>query len=442
MTMVLVPELPRRAASRSIKLASLPLGFAGRTAVGLGKRVGGRPAEMVTAEIQQRTAEQVFRVLGELKGGAMKFGQAMSIFEAALPDELAAPYRATLTKLQDAAPPMPAATVHKVLAETFGRQWRRRFESFDDKPAAAASIGQVHRAVWKDGTPVAVKIQYPGAAQALTADLNQVARMARMFGSIVPGVDVRALVSELKERMAEELDYTLERTSQEAFAAAYDGDPRIAVPKVVDGGDKVLVTTWMEGRPLSEIISSGTQEERDLAGSTYLHFLFASPARVGLLHADPHPGNYRMLPDGRLGVLDFGAVARLPDGLPTSTGRLLRTAMLGDAETVAQGLRDEGFILPGVRVDPEQVLAYLAPFVEPAEHETFHFTRAWMQSQFKRINDPRQENWSTGLKLNLPPEYLLVHRVWLGGVGVLCQLGANVEMRAQLEQWLPGFANA
>ena len=189
---------------------------------------------------------------------------------------------------------MPAATVHKVLAESFGRQWRRRFESFDDKPAAAASIGQVHRAVWKDGTPVAVKIQYPGAAQALTADLNQVARMARMFGSIVPGVDVRALVGELKERMAEELDYTLERTSQEAFAAAYDGDPRIAVPKVIDGGDKVLVTTWMEGRPLSEIISSGTQEERDLAGSTYLHFLFASPARVGPAARRPAP---RELPD-------------------------------------------------------------------------------------------------------------------------------------------------
>jgi predicted unusual protein kinase regulating ubiquinone biosynthesis (AarF/ABC1/UbiB family) len=266
--MVPVPELPRRAASRSIKLATLPLGFAGRTAVGLGKRVGGRPAEMVTAEIQQRTAEQVFRVLGELKGGAMKFGQAMSIFEAALPDELAAPYRDTLTKLQDAAPPMPAATVHKVLAESFGRLWRRRFESFDDTPAAAASIGQVHRAVWKDGTSVAVKIQYPGAAQALTADLNQVARMARMIGAIVPGVDVRALVGELKERMAEELDYTLERTSQEAFAAAYEGDPRVAVPGVIAGTDKVLVTTWMEGRPVSEIITSGTKAERDLVGST------------------------------------------------------------------------------------------------------------------------------------------------------------------------------
>jgi predicted unusual protein kinase regulating ubiquinone biosynthesis (AarF/ABC1/UbiB family) len=237
-------ELPRRAVTRTAKLAALPLGFAGRTAMGFGKRVGGRSAELVTAEIQQRTAEQVFKVLGELKGGAMKFGQAMSIFEAALPEELAAPYRATLTKLQEAAPPLPAATVHKVLAESFGRQWRRRFTSFDDTPAAAASIGQVHRAVWKDGTPVAVKIQYPGAAAALTSDLTQVGRMGRMFGAIVPGFDVRALVDELKERMVEELDYTLERTSQEAFAAAYDGDARIAVPKVLAGSPP----GWTGGR--------------------------------------------------------------------------------------------------------------------------------------------------------------------------------------------------
>jgi predicted unusual protein kinase regulating ubiquinone biosynthesis (AarF/ABC1/UbiB family) len=433
-------DLPRRAVTRTAKLAGLPLGFAGRTAIGFGKRVGGRPAEMVAAEIQRATAEQLFRVLGELKGGAMKFGQAMSIFEAALPEELAAPYRATLTKLQEAAPPLPAKTVHQVLAESFGRQWRRRFLSFDDQPAAAASIGQVHRAVWKDGTAVAVKIQYPGAAAALTADLNQVGRMGRMFGAIVPGFDARALIDELKERMVEELDYNLERTSQQAFATAYDGDPRVAVPKVLGGAEHVIVTEWLEGRPLSDVIANGTQEERDAAGSAYVHFLFASPARVGLLHADPHPGNYRVLPDGRLGVLDYGAVAHVEGGLPESIGILLRTAMLGDAETVVQGLRDEGFILPNVKVDPEQVLAYLAPFVEPAEYETFHFSREWMREQFKRINDPRQENWSTGLKLNLPPEYLLVHRVWLGGVGVLCQLGAEVEVRGQLERWLPGFA--
>ena len=159
---------------RTVKLAALPLGLAGRTALGLGKRVGGKPAELVAAEMQARTADQLFKVLGELKGGAMKFGQAMSIFEAAMPEDLAAPYRATLTKLQDAAPPMPASIVHAVLAAELGPRWRQKFTSFDDKPAAAASIGQVHRAVWKDGRDVAVKLQYPGAGQALIGDLNLV----------------------------------------------------------------------------------------------------------------------------------------------------------------------------------------------------------------------------------------------------------------------------
>ncbi|GAA3110243.1 AarF/UbiB family protein [Nonomuraea salmonea] len=157
-----VNDLPRRAVTRSAKLATLPLGFAGRAALGLGKRIGGKSAEIVAQEVQQRTAEQVFKVLGELKGGAMKLGQALSIFEAALPQEIAGPYRATLTKLQEAAPPLPVSTVHKVLAEQLGDDWRKHFQSFDDQPTAAASIGQVHKAVWQDGRVVAVKIQYPG----------------------------------------------------------------------------------------------------------------------------------------------------------------------------------------------------------------------------------------------------------------------------------------
>src|SRR3954449_12742936 len=155
---VSVSDIPKWAISRSVKLASLPLGVAGRATIGLGKRIGGRPAEIVTTELQQRTAEQMFRVLGELKGGAMKVGQAMSVFEAAIPEELAAPYRASLSKLQEAAPALPADRVHTVLAAELGARWRARFLEFDDTPAAAASIGQVHKAVWKDGREVAVKI--------------------------------------------------------------------------------------------------------------------------------------------------------------------------------------------------------------------------------------------------------------------------------------------
>src|SRR3954468_17173689 len=196
-------DIPRRAVTRGAKLATLPLGFAGRATLGLGKRLGGRPAELIATEIQQRTAEQIFRVLGELKGGAMKFGQALSIFEAALPEDLAAPYRVALTKLQEAAPALPVSAVHRVLAEQLGENWREHFQSFDDRPAAAASIGQVHRAVWSDGRDVAVKVQYPGAGEALTADLDQLSRIARMFGSLTPGMDVKPLIAELRERVVE-----------------------------------------------------------------------------------------------------------------------------------------------------------------------------------------------------------------------------------------------
>src|SRR5260370_38008715 len=159
--MEIMNELPNRAVTRTVKLASLPVGMAGRAALGLGKRLGGRPAEIVAQEIQQRTAEQIFRVLGELKGGALKLGQALSIFEAALPPEIAGPYRATLTLLQESAPPLPASTVHKVLAADLGGNWRDSFSDFDDQPAAGASIRQGHPPQLQDGPQGGVKIQSP-----------------------------------------------------------------------------------------------------------------------------------------------------------------------------------------------------------------------------------------------------------------------------------------
>ena len=420
-------------------MAALPVSYAGRTALGFGKRVGGKPAEAVTAELQQRTAEQMFKVLGELKGGAMKVGQALSVFEAALPEEFAAPYRATLTRLQDAAPPLPAETIHRILADELGDDWRDRFAEFSDVPAAAASIGQVHKAIWHDGRVVAVKVQYPGADKALMADLNQLARMGKMFAAWIPGIEIRPLIDELRERVAEELDYLRESQSQRAYAAAFEGDPDFLIPHVLSASPHVLITEWVDGTPLSAIIAAGTQEERDLAGTLLERFLLCGPARAGLLHADPHPGNFRMTPDGRLCVLDFGAVAHLPDGLPLAMGTLLRLAQSGDAETVLEGLRIEGFVRPHIEIDPGQVLSYLDPFVEPARHETFTFSRDWMRGQFTRLNDIRNPDFTVGLKLNLPPSYALIHRVWLGTIGVLCQLGATVPMRAELEQWAPGF---
>ena len=434
-----MPEIPRNALTRSVKIAALPAAHAGRTAWGLGKRIGGKPAEAVTAELQARTAEQMFKVLGELKGGAMKMGQAMSIFEAAMPEEVAGPYRAALTKLQEAAPPLPAESIHAILDEELGADWRSRFAEFDDTPAAAASIGQVHKAIWHDGRVVAVKVQYPGADKAFISDLNQMTRMGRLFASWVPGMDIKPLLEELKARAIEELDYLRESQNQRAFAAAFEGDEEFVVPHVLAAAPHVVISEWVDGRSLSSIIADGTPEERDRAGLLYMRFLLAGPERAGLLHSDPHPGNFRITPDGRLCVLDFGAVAELPEGLPVAMGTLLRIAMAGDAETVAEGLREEGFLQPNIDVDPEQVLGYLDPFVEPAKHEQFHFTRAWLRGQFLRINDVKSPDFNLAFKLNLPPSYALIHRVWLGCIGVLCQLDATVPMRAELERWAPGF---
>lgn len=378
----------------------------------------------------------------------MKLGQALSVFESALPEEVAGPYRAALTKLQEAAPPMPTRTVHGVLAERLGEDWRELFLEFEDKPSAAASIGQVHRAVWHDGREVAVKVQYPGAGEALLSDLTQLSRFARMLGPLIPGMDIKPLIAELRDRVSEELDYELEARSQQEHAEEFADDPDVVIPGVVHQSDQVLVTEWIDGVPLSEVITDGTQEQRDRAGQLLARFLFSGPARTGLLHADPHPGNFRLLPAGtedgeagqwRLGVLDFGTVDRLPGGLPQPIGDSLRLTLAGDAEAVYELLREEGFVKESIDLDPNAVLDYLLPIIEPAQVEEFTFTRSWMRNQAARIADLRSPAHQLGKQLNLPPAYLLIHRVTLSTIGVLCQLGATVRLRDELESWVPGF---
>jgi hypothetical protein len=168
---------------------------------------------------------------------------------------------------------------------------------------------------------------------------------------------------------------------------------------------------------------------------------FSAPAKAGLLHSDPHPGNFRMLDDGRLGVLDFGAVARLPEGLPEPIGALTRLSLAGEADKVLAGLRDEGFVPDEEDLDAQEILDYLVPVLEPIAVDEFRFSRSWLRSEAARLGNPRSEAYQLGKKLNLPPSYLMIYRVTLGSIGVLCQLNAKAPYRGVVERWLPGFAD-
>ncbi|NDF92983.1 MAG: AarF/ABC1/UbiB kinase family protein [Actinobacteria bacterium] len=435
--MAVSEQLPQGTSKRSAKMASIPLSLAGRGAIGFGRQLIGQSPEFAFADLQEKTAEQIFKVLGELKGGAMKFGQALSVFEAALPEEIAKPYRETLVKLQEAAPPLPARVVHKVLAKELGEHWRDNFAEFNDIPAASASIGQVHKGIWKDGRAVAVKIQYPGAKEALISDLNQIQRFAKIFQLLLPGVEMKPLLEELKTRIIEEVDYRYEASAQSACFEAYKDDSDIAIPEVIMATDRVLVSQWLEGTPLSKVIADGTQQERNNAGIRLARFHFTAPMRAGLLHADPHPGNFRVLKDGRLGVLDFGACNRLPNGFPEPFKRLLRNALEGDAIALYNGFKEDGFILADVEVDPKLVLDYLLPLVEPLRTDYFAYSRDWLRTQSLRVGDPRNPTAKIGFQLNLPAEYVLIHRVTLGTTGIFCQLRAEGNFRDEALSWFP-----
>lgn len=431
--------LPQGSLGRAARLLSIPLGAAGRATLGAGRKLLGESAEQVDADLSRAAAEQLFNVLGELKGGAMKFGQVLSMMEAMLPEELAAPFRAKLSALQDSAPPMPTSRVHAVLRAELGGDWRSNFAEFEARPAAAASIGQVHRArLAGSGEPVAVKVQYPGADVALRNDLKQIQRLAAAASPVTGGLDVVALTREVAARIAEEVDYVHEAAAQNQMAEATTGHPRFLVPRARIATSRVLVSDWVEGVKLSTL-AGADRATRNAAALNYVTFLFAGPAIGGLLHGDPHPGNYLVTGDGRLGVVDFGLTASFPDGLPRPMGELIRRAVAGDAAGMLAGLEAQGFVKPG-EVAADDLLDYLNPFVEPAGVEEFNFNREWTRSQFSRVHRSMGAD-DVALKLNIPPEYGLIYRVWLGGIAVLAQLDVTADFAAVLRAYLPGFAD-
>jgi predicted unusual protein kinase regulating ubiquinone biosynthesis (AarF/ABC1/UbiB family) len=425
---------------RTTRLLSLPAGAAAGSLEGVVRRAAGQDPDAVRRRLRERNATRTRHVLGDLKGGALKAGQLLSTVEALFPQDPEATWREALSTLQDSNEPLPFREIEPVLHTELGLDWRSRFDSFQEQAVAAASIGQVHRAVWSDGQPVAVKVQYPGVREALVADLRTFSVMSRAAALVARGLALPPLVRELRDRLTEELDYLHEARVQERFAAAFADDPEVHVPHVLQATPRVLVMQWVDGTPLSGVASTGSQADRDAIAALYQRFLVTGPARAGLLHTDPHPGNFLRLPDGRLGVLDFGSSLEMPGGMPATFGRLISALLGDDSAEVLRRLREEGFVQPGVHVEVDKLVDYMAPFTAPARHDTFHFRRDWLRSEFGRVNDPRNPDFGVALKLDLPAEHLFTHRVWLGMVGVLCQLEATVPVRPVLRAHLPGFA--
>jgi predicted unusual protein kinase regulating ubiquinone biosynthesis (AarF/ABC1/UbiB family) len=330
--------------------------------------------------------------------------------------------------------------VHRVLDAQLGTKWRGRFSSFDDAPVASASIGQVHKAVWSDGRDVAVKIQYPGADEALRADLKTMHRMVGVFKQLSPGADVEGVVDELIQRTEMELDYRLEADNQRSFAKAYRDHPHFAVPKVVASAPKVVIQEWIQGMPMADIIRDGTPEQRDLIGTRLLELTFDAPGRLQMLHGDAHPGNFMLLPDDRMGVIDFGAVAPLPGGLPIELGTMLRLARDKNYDLLLPTMEKAGFIQKGGQVSVRDIDEMLRQYVEPIEVDVFHYTRKWLQKMSTIEMDRSVAQIRTARQMDLPPKLVIPMRVTMSVAAILCQLDAHVPIKRLSEELIPGFA--
>ena len=263
-------------------------------------------------------------------------------------------------------------------------------------------------------------------------------RLLPVMRAAAPGLDAKRLFAELRDRLADEVDYVMEADAQTAFSEAYRDDPDIVVPDVLAVEDRVLITRWIDGTPLSDVISHGEQEQRDRAGLLLVRLLLSSPARVGRLHGDPHPGNFRVLADGRLAVLDFGSTEAMPDGWPERLGPLLAAGRDRDASAL-HGLAEGAGLLDDRRVTADALLGLLDPYLEPLRAEEYQFERAWMQEQTRRTSDPRSPAARTQRRLSVPPRHLLVQRVAIGLLGVLCSLDATVPVATEARAHVPGY---
>jgi predicted unusual protein kinase regulating ubiquinone biosynthesis (AarF/ABC1/UbiB family) len=416
---------------------SLPSGRVRRTAQ-VGRALGSAGLKGARGQ-HEEAAQRMVATLGQLRGAAMKVAQLASFIDTDfIPDEYRGIYQEELGKLRSDAPPMPFGQVRRVLEEAWDEPVEELFEDFDHDAAAAASIGQVHRAVLPDGRRVAVKVQYPGMAKALEADMSNARLIMRMAKALAPGLDAKEVAEELRERVLEELDYEIEAANQRTFARAYRDHPFVVVPDVVTrlSSDRVLVTEWVDGVGFEEVRGL-PQEERDRFGEIVFRFCFGSIYHLQHFNADAHPGNYLLMEDGKVAFLDFGMTKRLDTEQIELEIAAIEAAIADDPERLRDALADIGYLKRPDRVDAEKLIRHVkAVGGWYMVDEQVTIDADVVMTAIEAMADPRSEFYDLVRRQSLPANELMGQRMQTGVLAVLGQLGATRNwMRIGMEWW-------
>jgi predicted unusual protein kinase regulating ubiquinone biosynthesis (AarF/ABC1/UbiB family) len=393
----------------------------------------GEHRERLRNDLALETAEDVATTLGAMKGVLMKLGQMASYVD----DGLSPAVRRTLGRLQDSVPPMSAELAAQVIVEELGMPPELAFGRWDPEPIAAASIGQVHRAITRDGRAVAVKVQYPGIAETIAADLRNVALLRQMLRITAPGQDVNALITELRDRVTEELDYRREADNQRFFAESYAGHPTIHIPAIVDelSTRRVVTSELADGVRFAELVT-WPQHEKDLAAETIYRFVFRSLYGLRAFNGDPHPGNYLFHGGGRVTFLDFGLVKHFTAAEMQPLADMARYLCVEhDPEAFRRSLETAGFIPPGAPVSTEQIIDHLALFYETVRQPgAMTMTGDYASAVARRFFDVRSP---IAPYAGIPRSYVILQRINLGLFALLGELSATADWRAIAEEIWP-----
>ncbi len=384
------------------------------------------------------TAAQAAELLGSMKGLAMKVGQIASFVDVDLPPEIRDAYREELASLRAASEPVDVGVIEEVIAEQYGAPADDVFARWDPTPIASASIGQVHRAALPDGSEVAVKVQYPGIAEAIESDLDNAELLVPMAKVVAPNLKIKPLMAELRDRMSDELDYQREAQYQQAFALRYDGHPFIRIPAIhVDWcRPRVLVSEFVEGRSFEAMLEVADEGERQRYAEAIYRFAFGSLHRFRLFNGDPHPGNYLFPGDGTVVFLDFGSVKTFSSETRALIRRQLEPLWARDAEGLMAVFDEAGFLPGANKPDPERLLSWFELFNQPVlRHGEFTYTPEFAREVIAATSDPRAGYLDMMRKLNLPPDYLVLNRIQWGINSILAMLEARNDWRAISEEF-------